>query len=226
MTASEEIKDLFIADGISDIGFSVLPEPVKELPNAITLVMKMNDSVIDEIEETPTYAYYHLYRTVNTFLDMSTLKLCELLRRRGFKSFAVASSQSVHDQKDKYTGVFQHKTAAVLSGLGFIGKSALFIHKDMGSRVRLATVLTDMPVPPAEVMTSKCGSCTVCQKLCPSGAILGKEYIQGMPRSEIFDAQKCSEHMKDKYKNIGRGAVCGICVSKCAYNGQKESCQK
>jgi epoxyqueuosine reductase QueG len=59
--------------------------------------------------------------------------------------------------------------------------------------------------------------CTICRDACPAGAITGEEYIPGHERKEIFDAKKCSEHMKT-YKNIGRGAVCGICMSVCPYN--------
>ena len=41
---------------------------------------------------------------------------------------------------------FPHKTAANMAGLGFIGKSVLFISNEFGPRVRLATVLTDAPL--------------------------------------------------------------------------------
>jgi epoxyqueuosine reductase QueG len=58
---------------------------------------------------------------------------------------------------------------------------------------------------------------------CPSGAILGGEWNIGVKREDIFSPDKCSQYMKDKFKNIGRGAVCGICVKVCPqYKRSKE----
>ena len=31
----------------------------------------------------------------------------------------------------------------------------------------------------------------------------------------LFDAEKCSKYMKEKFQKIGRGAVCGICMRFC-----------
>ena len=121
------------------------------------------------------------------------------------------------DKKDEYRGIFPHKTGAVLSGLGFIGKNGLLI-TEYGSAVRLASVLTDMPLSAQkEIKPCLCGDCQICKNACPAGAITGELYVNGAERSTIFDAKKCSEHMKT-YKNIGRGAVCGICISVCPYN--------
>ena len=105
----------------------------------------------------------------------------------------------------------------MLSGLGFVGKNGLLI-TEFGSAVRFATVLTDMPlVPQRDIRPCLCGDCTICRDACPAGAITGEIYVPGADRSTIFDAKKCSEHMKT-YKNIGRGAVCGICISVCPFN--------
>ena len=42
--------------------------------------------------------------------------------------------------------VMPHKTVAVHAGLGWIGKSALFVTEKYGSAVRLTSVLTDAPL--------------------------------------------------------------------------------
>ena len=111
--------------------------------------------------------------------------------------------------------------AARLAGLGFIGKSGLFISKDYGSKIRLATVLTDAPlVSDNTPLESMCKGCNKCVLACPAGAISGKEYVEGMQREEFFSAEKCSHNMKN-YKDIGRGAVCGICIKVCPFNKLK-----
>ena len=131
-------------------------------------------------------------------------------------AFPIASSQSL-GKENPYNGVAPHKTCAVLSGLGFVGKSGLFIHNEFGSKVRLATVLTNAPLESiTPVIQNKCGDCTVCMKACPAGAIYGT-----LPKTDgerNFDAEKCSKYMKEHFQDIGRGSVCGICIKVCPKN--------
>ena len=63
----------------------------------------------------------------------------------GYSAFPIAASQSL-GKNNPYCGVISHKTVAVKAGLGFVGKSGLFLSEKYGSKVRLATVLTDMPL--------------------------------------------------------------------------------
>ena len=64
---------------------------------------------------------------------------------------------------------------------------------------------------------SLCKNCNLCVEACPSGAISGNEWSLDKTRDEMFDAEKCSNYMKSKFKHIGRGAVCGICMKVCPY---------
>ncbi len=211
------LRERLIYEGLCEVGFSrvdeTVPPDLASYHYAVTLMYRLSDAVVDEIYDSPTYAYFQHYRAANAPLDRCALITCEMLRREGAAAYPIAASQSVHDRGDKYTGIYQHKSAAVAAGLGWIGKSALFVSPVHGPRVRLATVLTDEVLPSGAIpMESQCGDCTLCVKACPSGAILGKNYVRGMARDEIFDAEKCSRHMKQAFGHIGRGAVCGLCM--------------
>lgn len=205
--------------GASLIAFSNM-QGVKEAGGfkyAITIGYKLNDFVIAQITEKPTYEYFHHYRTVNTCLDQLALWCVTYLDRLGARSHMIPASQS--SDSDPYAGAFPHKLAATLSGSGWIGKSSLFISKDFGSKIRLATVLTDYPLDAINApMQSLCGECKLCVDACPAGAIVGKNYQLGQSRDDIFDAQKCSHFMKTAYQSIGRGSVCGRCIAVCPYN--------
>ena len=90
-----------------------------------------------------------------------------------------------------------------------------------GARVRLGTILTDCPVErDCEIPEDVCKSCNLCVKSCPSGAILGEEWYEGVKREEIFSAAVCSDYMKKRFHHIGRGVVCGICMKVCPANSQ------
>ncbi len=206
--------------GFSDLGDKA-PTEFPHLRYAVTIVRRLSDTVVETIDGKPTIIYFHHYRTTNTKLDLLALDAVDFIEAQGYSALPIAASQSTNTDKDAYRGIFSHKTAAVLSGLGFIGKNALFITPQYGSKIRLATVLTDMPLT-AEfpVMARGCGSCEICKNACPAKAITGNNYVYGNARDSIFDARRCSEHMKT-YKDIGRGAVCGICMRVCPYNQRK-----
>ena len=115
--------------------------------------------------------------------------------------------------------ILQACAAARLCGLGSIGNSCLFLHKDFGARVRLGTLFTDCPFESPRVLPpNPCTGCNICRQVCPSGAISGKSWHEGMDRREFFNAEKCSNYMKSRFKKIGRGAVCGICIKNCPLN--------
>ena len=225
MMFEQELKNILKRNGATLVGFSDLGEKASpEFPHlryAVTIVRRLSDTVVETINGKPTIMYFHHYRTTNTKLDLLALDAVDFIESHGYSALPIAASQSTNTDKDAYRGVFSHKTAAVVSGLGFIGKNALFITPEYGSKIRLATVLTDMPLS-AElpIMEGGCGSCEICKNACPAKAITGNNYVYGNARDTIFDARRCSEHMKT-YKDIGRGAVCGICMRVCPHNQRK-----
>lgn len=219
-TNSEEIEKLIRSLGGSIVGFSnvhdKLPEQLRKYPYAITVGIRLSDAIIDEIEDKPTFTYFHHYRTVNSLIDQITLRCSLLIGELGYKSIPVPASQTVNEKDGKYQGIFPHKTAAVLAGLGWVGKNGLFISCDYGPRVRMGTVLTNMELPcTGEIMNEKCGKCNLCVKDCPATALSGMAWRDGIQREDMVDAAACSEYMKKKFQHIGRGSVCGICIKVC-----------
>lgn len=217
----KELEKLLKAAGADLVGFSELGENRSpehpEYGYAVTIARKLSRAVIKTINGAPTMEYFQHYRATNARLDSIALDAVSFIENAGYLALPVAASQSTPDKKEEYRGIFPHKTGAVLSGLGFVGKNGLLI-TEFGSAVRFATVLTDMPLASQKgIQPCLCGSCQICKNACPAGAITGEVYVPGADRSTIFDAKKCSEHMKT-YKNIGRGAVCGICISVCPFN--------
>ena len=215
-----QIEAFAIAQGATlcgecDLGYS----PIQGQPHmryAFSIAVKLSDSVLTTIDNAPTQAYFQHYRAANALLDQIAFRMANEIERLGYNAFPVAASQSLGGDS-RYAGILPHKTAAVLSGLGFVGKSGLFLTEEYGSKVRLATVVTDMPLTSTrKIIENGCGECTACMRACPAGAIFGE-----LPRTNgerNYDPEKCSRYMKEKFQNIGRGSVCGVCIKVCPKN--------
>lgn len=201
--------------GGCDLGVS----PIKNQENlhyAFSVGVKLSDAIFQTIEDAPSFAYFQHYRAANALLDQIAFRLSNEIERLGYRAFPIAASQSL-GKNNPYNGVFPHKTAAVLCGLGFVGKSGLFLSAEYGSKVRLTTVLTDMPLKADRpVIENGCGDCKLCMRACPAGAIYGQ--LPTTDGSRNFDPEKCSRYMKEHFQDIGRGSVCGVCIKVCPKN--------
>ena len=215
-----KLKQCALHLGADIVGFCEIENsPIDSLPTlkyAVSIGVKLPDAVLSTIESTPSFAYFQQYRTANALLDQIAFRLSREIEKLGGLAFPVAASQSQGKQRP-YDGVFPHKTAAALSGLGFVGKSGLFLSTEFGSKVRLATVLTDLPLQSElPIIENGCGDCNACFKACPAGAIFGE-----LPKTDgtrNFDPALCSRYMKEHFQEIGRGSVCGICMKVCPKN--------
>lgn len=220
----DKLKDKIIQKslemGASKIGFAnlegYLPNELKHLKTGISVAVRLSDQIMNDVINKPTHTYYHHYRTVNFLIDQITLAITTILQNSGYLAMAVPASQTVKTDTDQFTGIFQHKTAATLSGIGWIGKSGCLVTDEFGPRVRLGTVLTEAVLPHDDPITqSKCANCNICVTSCPALALKGNNWYPGIAREEIVDAFACSNHMSEHYKSIGRGSVCGLCISRC-----------
>lgn len=219
MRFQDELKEYLLSQGASDVGFCKIEDgDFGECRYGISIVVRLSESIVDEIGAEPTHTYFNHYRSVNAFIDSLLLKTGLYLQKNGYKYITVAASQSINKDGWNYKGRYSHKKVATLSGLGTIGKSSMFLHKDYGAKVRLGTVVTNCEFDVSGVVPiDLCNGCDKCVKACPSGAITGNVWYEGCDREYMFDPEKCSNYMKNHFKHIGRGAVCGICMKVCPY---------
>lgn len=239
-TKPEDFFQAVRSFGASDVAVAKTADGPACLPFAVTVAVRLSDAIIDEIgPDGPTYTYFNHYRSVNYLIDQILLKTGLWLAERGARYITVAASQSSPDSP--FDGRYSHKKAAALAGLGSIGRNGLFLHREWGPRVRLGTVFTDWPGAETFVNAASahgaagqsiapvCNGCDACVRACPSGAI-GRQQSSGVPQTDCgrlsvcdrladFDPARCSAWMKKMYQNIGRGAVCGICIAVCPARG-------
>jgi epoxyqueuosine reductase len=128
-------------------------------------------------------------------------EIASFIVSKGFSAYPQSERQlylnGCYDDKNHITPL-PHKTIALLSGLGWLGKHDLLITAEFGSALSMCTILTNAPLKTKipELKNPLCGSCTICVKICPVKAISGKEWNIHISRDELVDAQKCTMCMK------------------------------
>ncbi|MBT6005370.1 MAG: epoxyqueuosine reductase [Prolixibacteraceae bacterium] len=111
-----------------------------------------------------------------------------------------------------------HKMVATRAGLGWIGKTDLFVSQDFGARLRLVSLLINQKpeIASIPINKSKCGNCKICVEQCPAKAANGKLWTTQIHRDEFFDAHSCRQYCELAKKNLNiDGRICGICISVC-----------
>jgi epoxyqueuosine reductase len=182
------------------------PESVAHLDRGVSMAVRLSDAVLDTLVDKPNLMYKHHYREANELLDGVAFRLSARIEEWGYRGLAVAASQTI--DWPKQIAHLSHKRVAVLAGLGWMGRNNLLVTPHHGARVRLVTVLTNMPLATDEPLKEGCGSCRDCLTVCPAGAI-GE-------RQEDFDHQACYEQLRHfaKKENIGY-YICGLCQKAC-----------
>ena len=189
------------------------PEP---FPGAVSWVIPMPPDVMAGIKNGPTRAYAQAYADVNGRINEIASWLSNAMAEKEFRAHPLAAS----DRTDPIhiRGEFPHKTAATLSGVGWIGRHCQLVTRQFGPWVRLGTVFTDMPlVYGTPFSRGYCGTCRACVEACPAGALSGETWTPGMERKEILDAAVCDRWKKEHFLQFHNGQNCGICSSVCPY---------
>ena len=179
---------------------------LSELPFGISIGIRLSDAVLEEIDDHPTLLYLHHYRQANYILDRIAFHVGALIQNMGGKALPIAASQIVEWEGQK--GHLSHKGLAQAAGLGWLGRNNLIVHPEYGARIRLVSVLTDLPLQVDGSLEGSCGKCRQCISVCPAGAI--KEDV------EDFDHLGCFEKLKEfrNTYNIGQ-YICGVCIKAC-----------
>lgn len=184
---------------------------------AVSIGIHMDKTIIDAISRGPTEAYARLYRDVNARLDLASDRLAGWIQSRGYAAAALPASSIVDEAT--LTGPLSHRAVAWMSGIGWQGKSQLIVNPQFGPRIRLATVLTNMPSSTNRPLKNRCGSCSACAAACPAKAI--KKTATAEPfrtREQALHWKRCAAQTA-KYKKrqeIGV-SICGVCVAVCPY---------
>jgi epoxyqueuosine reductase len=117
------------------------------------------------------------------------------------------------------TAPVMEKALAAASGLGWVGKHSVVVSREHGSWLLLGAIFTTAELPPDEPEVPRCGSCTRCLDVCPTGAF---------PRPHVLDSGRCiayltiehQGHIASEFREaIGNRVFgCDDCLAVCPWN--------
>lgn len=220
-----ELRAYLLSLGAHKVGFADL-QPYRQLieleygdtwlhyPRAVSVAVNFPRAVMDELCDGPTLTYVRYYDALNAALDHIGVYGAEWLDVRGYKAYPVPASQRTGE--NHLRGIFSHRAAARLAGLGWVGKCCSIITPDRGPRQRFCTILTDAPLPGGSPLPPRCGDCSNCTDICPVRAVKGVMWQEGQPLGERLDVEACHEFLLGIRKTFGK-SVCGRCLAVCPH---------
>ena len=128
----------------------------------------------------------------------------------------------VPDCHGKYyvdTGPIMEKAWAVRTGIGWLGKNANVLTREMGSWIFLGEIILDVEMDYDEAAVDFCGTCTACLDACPTGAIV---------ENYVVDSNRCISYLTIEHRGDLPEALaakfdrwiygCDICQDVCPWN--------
>jgi epoxyqueuosine reductase QueG len=207
--ALEQGLDLFgVAEtrNVAELLHDELAAVVDQLPYAISLAKRVSDAVMESLVDHPTLLYLNHYRQVNWLLDRVALRLTDTIQAQGFAAIPIAASQLV--DWEALRAHVCHRSVAYYAGHGWFGRNNLLVNPRFGARIRLVTILTNLPLRVDVPLTDGCGECRACMSACPVGAI-------GESARE-FQRDRCAENLKEFSSRYQLGQrICGLCIRAC-----------
>ena len=126
------------------------------------------------------------------------------------------------------TGPFLERSVASRAQIGWTGKSGLLIHPKLGTYGFLAEIVTTRDLPVAETPhPDRCGTCTRCLDVCPTGALIAPG---------IVDSRRCISYLTIEHRGpiphdlrplMGDWVYgCDLCQEVCPWNRKAPPAQE
>jgi epoxyqueuosine reductase len=200
-------------------------DPARLMENARSVIVaglnytppKREPRPLESAAPTGKIAVYAQYEDYHFFIKERLYKLLDYI-----KSLAGAGVKS---KICVDTVPLAERALAVRAGLGFIGKNHMLINPELGCRIFLGEIVTDLKLPADEPIAGDCAGCRKCLDACPTGAL--------RPDGQ-FDAGACINYLTIEYKGqippeqaekvADRLFGCEQCIDACPYQESAPAC--
>lgn len=204
---TSEIKELAMKFGAGSVGISPMIKQALykhgeiNYTNAIVILYPMDGNEMKYVTTNRAGA-----ETMRAYMEITkaAITLSEEIRAMGWRARAYCEGADI-----------LHIPLAINAGLGELGKHGSLICREFGSSMRIATVLTDLPLnhdKPIDIAVDDlCIGCRRCTIDCPVDAISDdKQMVRGEEKWYV-DFDKCVPYFTET-------AGCGICIEVCPWS--------
>jgi len=171
--------------------------------NAIVVALPMDREQMSHVPHDP--AAIEVMRAYRAVSEMA-VNLADYIRKLGWDAKAYGDPNS--------TDVL-HVPLAINAGIGQLGKHGSIICGEYGSNIRLATVVTNLPLAvdsPVDLgVDDFCLNCRICTAQCPPSAINDERQIVRGESKWYVDFDKCAPY-------FAKTKGCGICIQVCPWS--------
>lgn len=199
MGQEQEIRELVLSLGADACGFAAAdrfnnaPEgfrPRDIYPDCRAAVVFLKRMPRGLSQVNPRIAYHHFSNLTLAQVDEIALKISHAIEHMGGRAAPVPCDSPYEywdAERTEGRGILSMRHAAMLAGLGGLGKSALFLSPQFGSMVNIGVVLTDLPLESDPLTNSPCiESCHICLDGCPAHALDGVSANQLLCRAHTY----------------------------------------
>ena len=204
---TSEIKELAMKFGAGSVGISPMIKQALykhgeiNYTNAIVILYPMDGNEMKYVTTNRAGA-----ETMRAYMEITkaAITISEEIRAMGWRARAYCEDADI-----------LHIPLAINAGLGELGKHGSLICREFGSSMRIATVLTDLPLnhdKPIDIAVDDlCIGCRRCTIDCPVDAISDdKQMVRGEEKWYV-DFDKCVPYFTET-------AGCGICIEVCPWS--------
>jgi epoxyqueuosine reductase QueG len=147
--------------------------------------------------------YAREYMRLNGALNEASARIASEIGGVAIPATAEGIAAKISHVEDYYPLVVSHRVAAEQSGVGWRGKNELIVNPRFSCAIRLASILTTLPLRRTPPTTLGCGDCYACLDVCPY--LRNKEELQNY-------REQCRLYLV----SLGLVSdVCGKCVKAC-----------
>ena len=204
---TSEIKELAMKFGAGSVGISPMIKQALykhgeiNYTNAIVILYPMDGNEMKYVTTDRAGS-----ETMRAYMEITkaAITISEKIRAMGWRARAYCEGADL-----------LHIPLAINAGLGELGKHGSLICREFGSSMRIATVLTDLPLnhdKPIDIAVDDlCIGCRRCTIDCPVDAISDdKQMVRGEEKWYV-DFDKCVPYFTET-------AGCGICIEVCPWS--------
>ncbi|MFQ6053877.1 MAG: hypothetical protein ACE5OO_06605 [Candidatus Bathyarchaeia archaeon] len=147
--------------------------------------------------------YAREYRRLNEALNATAERLAEETGGRAIHATLDGVAEKVGRVEDYYGMAVSHRVAAEQAGIGWRGKNELIVNPRFSCAIRLASVVTELPLRRTEPVGRGCGGCRACLDACP--------FLRFKERLDNYREQ-CRRYIV--HLDL-ESEVCGKCIKAC-----------